>query len=578
MIGGPARIMYSIMSTPVRYLSKSKIVTFLESPRKLWDQVYNPDALPKVDPFDESLMAGGIIADELFAKLQKDSVDCRKSTDLSKDQVSITREWLAANEEGEPKTLLQPSFEIDELYCRVDVLRPTSTGSYALVECKAVNKPDKDHVMDAAIQTYIARKAGAEISEVKIAHFNPEYRRQGDLDLSALFTETDVTAAVNDLQGDMPLIIDNARAVLALSEPPVVDIMDSSMMKMEKGELRHYAPGVMTPDSVLNLPGIFRTKAIPMAREIREKKLAEGSDDLSVRVTDLPENMAMSPKHAVFRETLRDKTMFCDREEVRKVVEAVKFPVTFLDFETVMHAIPQFDGAGPNTHVPFQVCSARIEAPGEPVMFYDHLAHHEDADPRIGVIECLAMATKGAATTIAYNASFELGCLRHAADLATRLGHSQEMESIASRMVDIGKPFMDYKVFSHEQGGKGGGLKHVSAALFKDDPYAGKDVTGGAQASFLFTQMATGQLSEDAIAQARAGLEQYCRQDVYGMVDLIASMEVLAGIPKEERRFGSYLKAEMKELTPIVGEIQGEVLEPKSKPKPKTFREADLVR
>ena len=546
------------------FITKSNYILFLESPRKFWDRFHSPESLPPENEFERALMEQGMAVDRIARKRFPSGFDCQPEGASFSDCLALTASAMQeADDSKSPRALLQPSFLHDGLFARVDILRPDEFGGYELLEVKAVSAPDKTHYQDVAFQLHVLRKKGMSISAAKIVHLNPEYVRHGELDLESLFIEADVTDKAQELQPDVISNIALARDVLAQEEPPPVDLDGAAVLNITKPELEHYAPELMTPDSVFRLPGIHRDKALILAREIREKKVAEGSDDLTVRVSELPDD-ARNLKQTVFRQCTVNKQMYCDRSVLREMFDRIEFPVTFLDFETILHAIPQFDGAKPNLQIPFQVCAFRAESPDEPIKLFEHLADHTVADPRQGVIACVNESMDGAGTVIAFNASFEIMCMEGMRELAQELNMPNLVDDIKAKMVDIGKPYMGYHVYSHEQKGSGG-LKSVSSAFFLEDPYKGKSVKGGAQASYLFAQMAMGNIPPEQIPDIRAGLLAYCTQDVYGMVDLAAVSEVLADIPEDKRRFGKFLKAALKPLPEIVHELDSPVLEGRSK-------------
>lgn len=547
-----------------KVLTKSNFMLFQESPRLFWDTLNDPAGLPPENPFDKALMEQGLKVDLLARDLYPGAKNCQPPEADFMTALAITQSAIdEASESGIPRVLLQASFLRDGVYSRTDVLRPDERGGYELLEVKAVSSPGPEHYTDVAFQLHALRKAGVPVSAAKIVHLNSEYRRSGPLDLKQLFTETDATAKAEAAQVDLPGMVVLAQDVMNQPNAPVVDIGDGSMLKMSKEHCAHYAPDVMTNDSVLYFPGIHRKKALEIAREIRAEKVAAGSDDMSVRVSNVPDD-SRSLKHTVFRQCAIKKQMYVDQDALKSMLESIQLPATFLDFETILGAIPAYDGAKPNSQVPFQVCALRIDDPKQPMRVFEHLADHEAADPRRGVLQCVADSVDGAASVVAFNSPFELTCLRNMMELARDMNIEQPIAEIESKMLDIGKPFMGYQVYSHEQNGSGG-LKPVSKALFEGDPYKDQDVQGGSQASFLFAELTAGNIPESQVADIRAGLVAYCTQDVQGMIDVAGAMEEIAGLPDEERRFTPFMKSPIKQLPEMVNSLDTVVLQGRSK-------------
>jgi hypothetical protein len=527
--------------TPTHFITKSRFRDYLKSPRILWDRVHNPEGLPPEDGFAKALMAEGNEADRLFPHSFGDFIDCQAPTETNVDPLLITQEALA-HHSGRP--LSQASISNDNLLARIDMLRPREDGMFDLIEFKAKTKftrsGKESPIPDVAFQYYLAKQCGIPVATAKIAHFNPDYVRGDSLDLQGLFMETDVTEEVDAYLPDVELLSKRAKEVLACKTPPEIDPCSESCLNLDKEEFFHYVPEAGKPDSVFNIPSIRRDKAIKLAAQTKNSDVP-----FSVTNTVLETD---SHKTLVFAECMAQGKIYFDREAAKEFLSSIKFPFVGMDFETMMHGVPRFKGASPNSQVPFQACILTIAEPGAPIEYIDHLADHRDDDPRRGVLEAVAIATRNAGTALAYNASFELSCLERASSLADEMGYGGILAQVPEKTVDLGKLFMGYKIFSPEQ--KSASLKQVSAAFYKENPYVNSEVHAGDQASFIFTEMVNGNIEPAKIEPLRKALIEYCRHDVQVMVDGVGLVEVLAGIPKEEQRFVPYMKAEIRDDLP----------------------------
>src|SRR4030095_184955 len=83
--------------------------------------------------------------------------------------------------------------------------------------------------------------------------------------------------------------------------------------------------------------------------------------------------------------------------------------LAFLDFETISPAIPVWNGCRPWDYVPVQF-SVHVQQPGGG---YTHHAWLTEGgvDPRPHQAELLVAACAGAQAIVAYNSSFERGCI-----------------------------------------------------------------------------------------------------------------------------------------------------------------------
>jgi hypothetical protein len=94
-----------------------------------------------------------------------------------------TMELLDAN----AMALFQPVFEKDGLLAAIDVLQfDDAAGEYAIHEIKSSTEINERHLYDLAFQVILLRKNGRKVSRACLVHLNPNYIRQGELDLGPL--------------------------------------------------------------------------------------------------------------------------------------------------------------------------------------------------------------------------------------------------------------------------------------------------------------------------------------------------------------------------------------------------------
>lgn len=106
---------------------------------------------------------------------------------------------------------------------RIDLLLPDAAtgGRHHLVEVKSTASVKDYHLPDAAIQAWVARKAGLDLATVSIAHLDTDFVYPGGGDYRGLLQQEDVTAALADLVEEVPDWADQARSTLSGGMPEV---------------------------------------------------------------------------------------------------------------------------------------------------------------------------------------------------------------------------------------------------------------------------------------------------------------------------------------------------------------------
>jgi hypothetical protein len=128
-----------------------------------------------------------------------------------------TMELLDAN----VMALFQPVFEKDGLFAAIDALQfDDAAGEYAIHEIKSSTEIDERHLYDLAFQVILLRKNGRKVSRACLVHPNPNYIRQGELDLVRLFVSVDMTSRVDQIADTVTRELDEARAYLLSDTEP----------------------------------------------------------------------------------------------------------------------------------------------------------------------------------------------------------------------------------------------------------------------------------------------------------------------------------------------------------------------
>jgi len=165
-------------------LSKSAVLTGLRCHKALWWRVHEPDA-PELRPsdilldrFDQGRQVG-----ELAREHVPGGVMIGTPFISMADRIALTRREIEAG----ASLLYEAAFAADGVHVLVDILERAPTG-FRLIEVKQGTSVKPAQLGDAAVQVYVARKAGLDVRAVELMHLNRECRYP---DLSNLFVRQD---------------------------------------------------------------------------------------------------------------------------------------------------------------------------------------------------------------------------------------------------------------------------------------------------------------------------------------------------------------------------------------------------
>ena len=222
---------------------------------------------------------------------------------------------------------------------------------------------------------------------------------------------------------------------------------------------------------------------------------------------------------------LHDKGIYVDKENIKKFLDTLSYPLYFLDFETQQPIIPLYKGTRPYQQIPFQYSLHYIETKGGELKHKEFLGISGE-DPRRSLAEALCKDIPAGACVLAYNKSFECGRIGELAETFSDL--QKHLYAIEFSIKDLLDPFRYGYYYKKEIGGSFS-IKSVLPAMFPDDPalnYHNLDgVHNGGEAMSIFPKIKDMPQNEQKLA--RQNLLKYCELDTFAMVKIWQELERL---------------------------------------------------
>lgn len=206
--------------------------------------------------------------------------------------------------------------------------------------------------------------------------------------------------------------------------------------------------------------------------------------------------------------------------DLKNQFDSLKYPLYFMDFETVNPAIPRFSGMRPYDHLPFQWSVHVQRQPGEAPEHFEFLAM-DSGDTRTSFISSLCEALGDTGSVIVYNQQFESERLWELAGWLPE--YTDRIRAIQRRLWDL-LPVVRGHVY-HPAFGGSFSLKAVLPALVPDMTYEGMEVPDGQAAGLAWESMIRGDSSQSERRAKKKALLEYCGQDTLAMVRLLAALQ-----------------------------------------------------
>ena len=484
------------MRAPIA-LSKSKLLSLMQCPRKLWLEMYSPELVDEPSAERAALLATGNRIGELARQLYGGGAGHLVSFERGlRAAIDSTRALIAA---GGREPIFEATFDHDGVSVRIDVLE-RSEAQPKLIEVKSSARVKDHYLDDVAIQTWALAQNGLTPRQIVVATIDTTFVYQGDGRYEGLLVETDVTAAVHERLAVVPGLVRDARRTLAHLDEPAVAVGMHCNAPHGCEFYAHCAPPA----------GEFPLLGLGGSKEKLFELMHLGYGDLR----EVPEDkLASEAQRRIWQQTRLGKPHV--GAELRALVSSLAFPRYYLDFETIAPAVPIFAGTRPFEMLPFQ-WSCHIETSRGKVEHAEFLDARAEA-PMRRLAESLVAALGTAGPILVYS-HYERRVLKELAERYADL--AAPLEALAARIVDLLAPTRQHYYHPAMQGSWS--IKAVLPTVAPDLSYEtlGEVRDGlGAQTAY-FEAIAPG-TPEPRRATLRRALLDYCRQDTLALVRLV---------------------------------------------------------
>jgi hypothetical protein len=441
-------------------LSKSDYMLFLRHPAWLWVKKNDPKKIPPIDENTQALFDSGHQF-EPYAESQFPEGVTLGFSDYS-EYLSLPQRTQDAIDRGD-QVLFQPRFEWNGFTCICDIVSFVGDNEVDLYEIKASTSAKVEHEFDLAFQAAVLEGTGLKVRNIFVIHVNNQYVRSGAIEDDRITVTEDVT--------------DKVRA---------------------KGEITaKYMPLALATAQQPNMPDPSPSLA----------KLGSKKDWLRIYENIVPQE----PK--IWSE---DTMPVINKEQIKQFLGELKYPLYFLDYETLMSLVPYFDGHRPYQQVPFQYSLHILQSADAELEWREYL-HRDNSDPARPLTEQLIKDIGDNGTVLVWYEGFEKARNKELGDMFPE--YKQAMDAINDRVIDLMLPFKN-KWYDDPRCEGSASIKKVLPVLCPELSYKNLGIQEGGSAQRLWMEAVLDDKRTNEKEQILADLLDYCKLDTFAMVEI----------------------------------------------------------
>jgi hypothetical protein len=482
-------------------LSKSKIIAYRQCPKRLWLEIHKPDL--RDDSGSEMVFQIGYEVGDVARGIYDpdhtgDMIDINELGHSA--ALARSAELLAQGQ----KPIFEAGVTIDGALAYADVMLPDhsdGTLRWRMIEVKSSTAVKDYHHDDIAVQTYIATTSGVNLTSVSLAHIDNSFVYQGDGNYQGLLYEVDLTEEALFRNEEVRDWIAGAQAVAALDLEPEVATGPQCSKPFDCGFCAYCNRDVVSPEFPLSsLPRLHPTKRVRIE--------AAGHDDLR----EVPDEFLNIIQNRVKQCSIAGEQFF-DAEGAAADLAPFGFPAYFLDFETVMFAVPIWKGWRPYRQIPFQFSLHRLDESGD--LHHTEFLDLSGADPSEPFAKDLVDQCGSEGPVFVYNAAFEKTLIRELTERFPELAPA--LLAINDRIVDL-LPIARNRYYHPSQHGSWS-IKAVLPAICPELSYDTLEgVQNGGMAVESYKEAIAPATTPERKQEICRQLLDYCKLDTFAMV------------------------------------------------------------
>ena len=448
------------------------------------------------DPISSELKAvfkRGHRVGELAQKLFSGGIDCTPIKRF-KYLESVEKTQRLINDGQE--VIYEATFQVERVLVMMDILVKRN-GKWYAYEVKSSTKISDIYLTDAAIQYYVITNSGLELEDISIVHIDNQYVKKGELELNKFFKTTSVKEKILSIQPNLRRQINEMKSVIFGNEIPQQEIGKHCFSPYPCDYLG-YCWGNKKDAEIFTLTGFGKDAKV----ELYKKGIKKFSDFASKEKLTKSQQIQVSGKSII------------KKENIKKFIDLLEFPLWFLDFETVQYAIPKYEGVKPYQQIPFQYSLHRLDKNG--VLTHSVFLAEPGADPRASFAKSLFDKVGNKGSVLVYNKTFEKMIVGQLQKWFPE--RKKEAQQMVGRFVDLMKPFQSKDYYLPEMKGSHS-IKAVLPALCPEMNYDNLIIKNGHIAAMSYNELQT---SSDMfyIEEVKQNLLEYCKLDTLAMVKI----------------------------------------------------------
>lgn len=486
-------------------LSKSQYCKARKCLKAIWLYRHNKELADPVSPFQQNIFDQGTEVGELATQYFENGVLIDEDYTIPQKAIEHTKSEI----ENDVPAIFEAAFQYKNVLIRVDVLRNNMDGTWDLIEVKSTNSVEpKAHYDDVAVQKWVLENSGIKVRKSFLMHLNRDYTLKGKLEIKRLFVLEELDELIQQNYEDVESFLEVIQGHLN-STTPTDELIGSKCKNPYVCEFKSHCWAEAVPGTIHTIGRII------------DKKRHELMDQGIISISEVPNDFKWSTNQQIEVDSFKKNDVHIELGSIKKHLDELRYPLYFLDYESVAYAIPRFEGTWAHKHLITQYSLHIQENPGSDLIHKEYL-HDEYSDPSQSIAEKLLQDIKpDGGSIIVYHKTYERDRTKELADHLPEF--SEKLGSLIDRMWDLEIPFAKRWYWDPEFNGSSS-IKKVLPAFAPEFSYSDLEIQKGDVAQIEYSRMIEMDRNSEGRNHIRDALLKYCERDTLAMVIILEKL------------------------------------------------------
>jgi hypothetical protein len=418
-------------------ITKSDYLLGKNCPKSLWLNKFKHDQKSEEEDFDKLKREEGTEIGKMAHNIELFKNGTLIDTLDTQLAINKTKEYLQKHNRLYESAFSFKLNETTNCLVRVDILIKNEDNSVSIYEVKSASGIKDDYLIDLAFQKYVIEKSGLTVKDTFLVYLNKEYEYDGvELDYNKFFKIENVS---NDVLVEYIKIheLTNLLSIFLTTKKEPDYNLGSHCDNPRTCAFKSHCWANVGEGHIEHL------------QRLHFKKREKLYDSKIYEIKDITDDFPLTDSQKIQLYCAKTDKPHFEFDEINNFINSIKYPIFFLDFESLVKGVPFFKSMKPNQFITYQASIHKLGKNNQ--LYHNEYLHTSKTNPHCSLLYFLKTNISPIGSIVAFNKSFELSRLEDM--VKENPEYRQWFNELKERFIDLAYPFQKMHIYFNKMKG-----------------------------------------------------------------------------------------------------------------------------